>query len=445
MSVQTMTLHEKLQMDFSLFEQQLNGQSKSSVHQIRKAAMERFTSLGFPTIRHEEWKYTNVMPLVAHEFHVLASSAHTTSADIQHALIPGFIGSVVVIVNGLFRADLSHIHTESGVSILSFADAVAQRQTAIEHFGRYASFEKESMLALNTAFSRDGVVIHVERNTIAQHPLHIMYVNDTRSGNVMSNPRVLALIEDNAQFTMAETFHTIGSGQSWINLGFEAGIAPNAVLKHDRVQDESDLSVTTSTHIMQARDSNYHSVSVSLAGRIIRNNLNTTLNGKGCHADFIGLYMPSGKTLVDNHTVVDHAVAHCTSNELYKGILDERGIGVFNGKIFVRKDAQKTQAYQSNRNILLSNTATINTKPQLEIFADDVKCSHGATSGQLDETSLFYLRARGIGKERAKALLLYAFAEEVVEHCALPAVQQYIEHRIADILHQEQELPADQE
>ncbi len=444
MSASTMTLQEKLHLDFGLFEQQLNGQSKSSVHQIRKAAMERFAVLGFPTIRHEEWKYTNIMPIVAHEFHALPTATHITATDVDSFRISGFSGSLVVVENGLFRADLSIIHPQEGVEVLSFADAIAKQHSALEHFSAHAKFDHEALLALNTAFARDGVVVQVARNVSAEQPIHVMYINDARAQNVMSNPRALVVVNESAQVTVIETFHTIGTERSWFNLGFEAVVAPNAVLSHDRLQDDkAQTTITTSTSVAQDRDSKYHSVCVALQGGLVRNNLSSALKGKGGHADFIGLYMPTGKTLIDNHTVVDHAVAHCTSNELYKGILDERGTGVFNGKIFVRKDAQKTQAYQSNRNILLSNTATINTKPQLEIFADDVKCSHGATSGQLDETSLFYLRARGIGKEKARALLLYAFAEEIVQQCANAALQAHIEHRVAELLHQEQELLTD--
>jgi Fe-S cluster assembly protein SufD len=248
-------------------------------------------------------------------------------------------------------------------------------------------------------------------------------------------PRNLLVAGKNSQASVVEVYLTRGEGTSFTNIVTEIVVQENANLEHTKIQNEGSQAFNIgTTQVYQARDSKFFSVTISLNGAIIRNDLNIVLDDQNCEANLYGLYMPTGKTHIDNHSLVDHAKPHSYSNELYKGILDGKSTGVFNGKIFVRQDAQKTNAFQSNRNILLSKDASMNTKPQLEIFADDVKCSHGATTGQLDEDMLFYLRARGIGLDKARALLMYAFAGDVINQVKIEAVRHYIESAIASRL-----------
>jgi Fe-S cluster assembly protein SufD len=436
----TSDLQDKLALDFQTFEQSLNGKSTSPMHTVRRQAMTSFTGLGFPTVRHEEWKYTNILPAVKHDYVVLPVASALSKPEIEPFLIPNMKANVLVVVNGVFVPELSTIISkQKGLEVMSFAEALYTRTTDVErHFAQYADFRQDALVALNTAFARDGVFVSLARGVRVEEPFHLVFVNDARSQDVLVQPRNLFVFAENAEAMILETYHTLGSAQGFTNIVSEAALAENAVLHHYKVQNDSEHSTfvgTTQAH--QAAASVFNSVVISLAGGIIRNNLNTTLADKGTDTHYYGLFLVGGKTLVDNHTFVDHAKPHCTSNELYKGILDGKATGVFNGKILVRPDAQKTLAYQSNRNILLSKDATMNNKPQLEIFADDVKCSHGAATGQLDEEPLFYLQARGISKDKARALLLYAFAGEIIEKVNNDALREHLERLVAERLHQE--------
>jgi Fe-S cluster assembly protein SufD len=453
MSAPTLDLKEKLTLDFQAFEQSLNGQSKSPIHATRKQAITRFAELGFPTVRHEEWKYTNVMPAVRHDYAVLTAPstpsqtlAQTLSkADVEPFLIPAMNAqnaNVVVVVNGVFAAELSSIKAQSGLEVMSFAEALQHHASGVEqHFAHYARFDNDAFVALNTAFARDGVFMRVAKGTVVEKPLHLVFVSDCRQKSVLAQPRCLFVLGDGAEATVVESYHSIGANAAtpaFVSVVGEAVLGANAVFHHNKIQNDSEHSTFIGTlQAHQAASSVFNSVVVTLSGGLVRNNLNTTLAASGTDTHYYGLTLVGGKTLADNHTFVDHAMPHCTSNELYKTILDERSTGVFNGKILVRQDAQKTLAYQSNRNILLSKDATMNNKPQLEIFADDVKCSHGAATGQLDEEPMFYLQARGIGKDQARAMLLYAFAGEIVEKISNEALRKHIERIVAERLHQE--------
>ncbi len=447
MSAETLDLKDKCILDFQSLEASLNGQSKTPFHAVRKQAIERFAELGFPTIRNEEWKYTNLMPALKAEYvlsHGLQSQVlktTLTAKDVAPFLVPSMKANVLVFVNDSYAPELSTIITTlNGVTVSSFAEALQRSPELVQkHFARHAAFENDALAALNTAFAHNGAFVGIAEGVVVEEPFHLVFVNDARRNAVLSQPRNLFLLGANAEATIVESYHTIGSHQGFMNVVGEVMLEENAVLHHYKLQNDAENSTFVgATQVHQEASSVFNSVVISLAGGIIRNNLNTMLAGKATDTHFYGLYMVGGKTLVDNHTLADHAMPHCTSNELYKGILDDRSIGVFNGKIMVRQDAQKTLAYQSNRNILLSPNATMNTKPQLEIFADDVKCSHGATSGQLDGDALFYLRARGLSRERAQALLLYAFAGEVIEKIRIEALREYVDTIIAARLHQEE-------
>jgi Fe-S cluster assembly protein SufD len=439
-------LQEKLITGFQGIEGSVNGLAQTSIHATRRQAMTRFAELGFPTIRHEEWKYTSLVPALKHEYRLPAQSSsetasRLTSSDIAPFLMPELDAQTLVFVNGVYAPELSMIHVQKGVTVLPLADALHDKHPVVEkHFAHVADWNNDALIALNTAYSLNGAFIEVQRGTVVERPFHLVFVNDARVSSVFAPLRNLFVMGENAEATVLETAHTLASGEnhSFTSSVSEGVLAENARLHHYKIQNDVEASYYVgATSVRQEATSLFNSVVITLSGGIVRNNLSTVLGGKAADAHYYGLYCVDGKTLVDNHTFVDHAVAHCTSNELYKGIMDARSTGVFNGKIMVREDAQKTLAYQSNRNILLSNNATINTKPQLEIFADDVKCSHGCTTGQLDEESLFYLRARGLDKEQARALLLTAFAGEVLDKISLESLKNRLESVIAERLEKE--------
>jgi Fe-S cluster assembly protein SufD len=349
--------------------------------------------------------------------------------------------NTLVFVNGSFAAHLSNIISDKGIEAMPLSEAFKKKTAVVErHFAQYAPWRDDAMLALNTAFSLNGAYIEVQKNAVVEEPFHLLFLNDSRAHNAFAPTRNLFVLGENAEATIIESAHTFVSGENvgFTNVVSESVLAEGARLHHYKVQNDVAAShFIGALHAHQAASSVLNTVVITLSGGVVRNNLSSTLAGKAADAHFYGLYLVDGKTLVDNHTFADHAVAHCTSNELYKGIMDERSTGVFNGKIMVRPGAQKTLAYQSNRNVLLSPSATVHTKPQLEIFADDVKCSHGCTSGQLDEEALFYLRARGLDKDQARALLLYAFAGEITEKIELEPLRERLESIIAERLHQE--------
>ena len=287
------------------------------------------------------------------------------------------------------------------------------------------SIKTESFIALNTAFTFDGAFIHIPAHTVVEKPIHLLHVSDARNEATVSYPRNLIVAENNSRVKVIESFHTVQSANhNFINSVTEVVVKENSIVELNKIQNEAaEAFHINHTEASQEKNSTFKINTITLGGGIVRNNLHIVLNGEYCNSQLNGLYLLNGSQLVDNHTLVDHAKPNCYSNELYKGIIDGKAQGVFNGKIFVRKDAQKTNAYQSNKNILLSDDASMNAKPQLEIFADDVKCSHGATTGQLDEDALFYLRSRGIGEENAKALLNVAFAADVIKNISIEALK----------------------
>ncbi len=275
-------------------------------------------------------------------------------------------------------------------------------------------------------------MVHVPQGQVVSHPVHLHFISDTRQSNTFSQARNLFIVEANSQATFTELFHHTGEHSSYYNATTEIWLHDSAVAYYHKIQNEGSSAYHTgNTYVYQSASSLFQAVTITLAGAIIRNNLYVSLDAEGCEAHMYGLYMLDGKAHVDNHTSVDHLKPNSFSNELYKGIMNDASHGVFNGKIFVRPDAQKTNAFQSNRNILLTDTASIDTKPQLEIWADDVKCSHGATTGQIDAEQLFYLRARGLDKVQARALLLQAFAGDVIQNVKSEALQDMLREAIA--------------
>jgi Fe-S cluster assembly protein SufD len=387
---------------------------------LREEAFRRFTNAGFPTTRDEEWKYTNIAPIAAGNFMPAGNATTLDLAAIEPFLIAGNDVHRFVFVNGLFNASLSDSKSLPSGVIAGALSAHANHPAVKQHLGKSVGVTSGAMVDLNTAFIAEGAFVYVPAFCKVEHPIHFLFINDATGAPTFVAPRNLFVAEEKANVQVIESFHSLGQTHNgFTNAVTEVVTQPGAILDLTKVQ----LEGTSAYHIgftaaCQHRESEFHITTLTLDGAIVRNNLNILLSGEHCTAYLYGLYLLNGTQVVDNHSLVDHAVPNCQSNELYKGLIDEKAQGVFNGKVLVRKDAQKTNAYQSNKNILLSDDAIMNTKPQLEIFADDVKCSHGTTTGQLDEEALFYLRSRGIGEENAKAFLNIAFAADVIQKIA---------------------------
>jgi len=430
-------LKQRLLAEFTRREQLLNGSRESLVSMLRHDAMSRFNELGFPTIRNEEWKYANIMPALSIPFES-AKPSNLTSDEVCNYYLEGIEANVLVFINGFFTPEHSRIISPE--VIISNFEASLKNPTEISHFTKISGYKEDSFVALNTALANDGAWISIPDGVILSDPIHVLMLTDSREYSPMFHPRNSIHCGANSQATILYSSNTIGENSGFTNSVSEVTVGENATLNQYIIQNDSDISYSVnSSFVRQERNSTYLAVTVSLGGKFVRNNHTSQLAGENSEANFYGLVLGSGKQLIDNHTLADHAVPHCRSNELYKYILDERSTGVFNGKIIVRPDAQKTNAYQSNKTILLSDSATINTKPQLEIFADDVKCSHGATSGQLDEESMFYLRSRGIPADKARALLLHAFAADVLSHIKISSLRDALDNTIAALLHDESE------
>ena len=430
-SVNNPELKYQLLSDFKHFEDHMNGEANSPIHKIRQDAISVFEKLGFPVKKMEEWKYTSLNTVTKHHYRqiLIPQTSKITEEDLNKIPLPEGDSNLLVLVNGRYSERLSRVITEqNGVYIGSFASAYGKNHELImNHFAKYADYKRHSMVALNTAFASDGVFIHIPKNTIINESVVILNIADSREDNILLQPRNLFILDEGATANITEITATLGENPSLNNTVTEISVAPNARLEHYRIQNDGHNAYqVNTTEVNQTKDSYYSSTVISWGGALLRNDLNALLNGDNGETHFFGLYLLDDKEHVDNHTLADHAVPNCFSNELYKGIMGGDSTGVFNGKIMVRQDAQKTNAYQSNNNILLSDNATINTKPQLEIFADDVKCSHGATIGQLDENAMFYLRSRGLGEKDAKNLLLYAFASDVLDSIKADSIREYV-------------------
>lgn len=407
----------------------------NSFVQQRKKAWAEFKTTGFPEGKNEEYKFTPIARFLEKHFkasELLANDAATTfDASIQTSLE----GHRLAFINGRYAPEASSLPGEE-ITILSLTEALKSHSDLLSRNFNAQSNSKDPFALFNSTFWQDGLFIHVPKNTHLKKPLVIDYQHDAREHKVASHTRLLILIEENASLKIIENTNSRGGHAVFNTIQEYIQVEKNASLSYCKVQHDPGLLIQVSNTTIHQHDSSKIDTYVfSLHGLLIRNNLNILIDGEGCESHFYGLYMPHGEALVDNHTVVDHRKPNSFSNELYKGLMDGHSKGVFNGKIFVRPQAQKTNAFQSNRNILLSENATINTKPQLEIWADDVKCSHGCTTGQLDEEALFYLQSRGIPKATAKAMLLYAFAGEVLEAVKDEKLKEYLDNMVSERLH----------
>ncbi|TAF93893.1 MAG: Fe-S cluster assembly protein SufD [Cytophagia bacterium] len=429
-------LKDKLLTAFQANEANLNGVSKTALHQKRREAIQYFEKLGFPTTKHEEWKYSNVSPLTKEGFELNASTDFGYE-DVKMLDIPKLKGNILYFVNGIYNAELSVIVSPAEqLTIYNWAEALKNKPELLDtYFAQYANYQNDAFTALNTAFAHDGVVIEVPDNTVVEEPVILRFITDARTANVAAQPRNLIVAGKNTEVKVAESYRTVGENAGFVNTVTEIVLGENANVQHYKIQNDGQKSHHIgTTQVNQADNSHFYSVTVTINGGFVRNNLNIVLNGQHCEAFMYGLYFPNGKQHVDNHTLVDHAKPNSYSNELYKGILKDKSTGVFNGKIFVRPDAQKTNAYQSCRNVVLSDDASMNTKPQLEIYADDVKCSHGTTTGKLNDEAIFYMRSRGIPLAEAQTLLMYAFCEDVISQIKIDPIRAYLEEMIAQKL-----------
>jgi Fe-S cluster assembly protein SufD len=404
---------------------------------IRQKAFDALNKMGIPTTRHEEWKYTRIGSFFNKEYQYTDSQALLSAAELASLRLPGYEhANELIYINGRYSSELSVVRSK-GLTVQSLQEAAKNEYKDIvsKHLGHSSNYLKDGIMALSTAFVQDGVFVHVKKGQIIEHPIYIYNITDARQANILAQPRTLVYVGENAQVKFVETFNTLGTQESFTNRVIEIVVEKDAITEYYKIQtDASHASQVATTHIQQIGKSYTHTVTVSLNAGLVRNNLNIVLDAERCEAHLYGIYLQQGQSHIDNHTVVDHAKPHCESNELYKGMLDNQSTGVFNGKIFVRQDAQKTNAYQSNKNVLLSESASVNTKPQLEIFADDVKCSHGCTIGSLDEESLFYLRSRGISESTARSLLLHGFAVDILEQIKLAPIREYVDKLISERL-----------
>jgi len=405
--------------------------------EIRREAIQRFAELGIPDTKHEEWKYTDLNAIRKTCFRFPETLISKLSAeDIKPFLLAGDAAMVLVFVNGQFNKSLSRTSTLSAGMIVGNLAEHVNHPAVLEHFANHAPYRKETFVALNTAFTNDGAFIFFPQDHSLEAPVHFLYINDSRDAATVVNSRNLVIVEKGAKVNVLESYHSIGNIHSgFTNSVTEVIIHENASVEFEKIQLENKLAFHIGyTQVTQKKNSNWNSSTITLGGAIVRNNLHIALTEPNANAHLYGLMILDGTELADNHTLVDHISPNCYSNELYKSILEDHARGVFNGKIMVWKDAQKTNAYQSNKNILLSDDASMNTKPQLEIFADDVKCSHGATTGQLDEDALFYLRSRGIGLTEARAFLTIAFAGNVLENISSDSLREYLMNHITEKL-----------
>ncbi|HWF66011.1 MAG TPA: Fe-S cluster assembly protein SufD [Acidobacteriaceae bacterium] len=416
---------------FSALQQRASRQPEW-LRRLRDDAFARFCDVGFPTTKDEDWRFTNVAPISQAEFHLAAETASVPGiAEVRPFFLSG-AACHLVFVNGRYAPELSDTpQLPRGVEADSLAAAILRVPQALEaHLGRYLNIERDAFCALNTAFIEDGAYVRVSKGAVLKAPLHVLFVSTSAASAVprMVNPRNLLIVEENAQVSIVQEHISLGDDVLFSNGATELIAGENSVVSHLMIERENNRAFHISTQrIQQARSANVHSHSVLVGGALVRNNVHPVLAGEGAECLINGLFLGNGKQHMDNYMLVEHASPHCASHQFYNGILGGHAHGVFHGRILVHKDAQKTDAKQTNRNLLLSDDARIDTKPQLEIFADDVKCTHGATIGQIEGNALFYLRSRGLDEKEAREMLLLAFAGECMVRIPEGPVRSHVE------------------
>lgn len=404
---------------------------------VRGSAMDRFEHLGFPTVKSEDWKYTNLAPFLKDKI-VPAVPTELAPEAIARFVYPETANNHLVLVNGFFNAQLSSLKGQ-GVVACDLLEAIADARygkIAREYLARNATYHDNGLSALNTAFLQSGVFVLIPRNVKVEAPLQITFVSATTEPHTANFPRVLIVSEENSSATIFENYVSLDDEAHFTNSVVEVVLLDGARLEHYRVQRENNNALhvaTTATEL--GRGSSYDTTSITLGAQLSRHDISVVLDHEGAECWVDGLYIVGADQHADTHSVIDHKQPRCISHQLYKGILDGNGRAVFNGKVFVRHGAQKTDAMQTNKNLLLSDRARVDTKPQLEIFADDVKCAHGAAVGQLDPEELFYLHTRGINPTLARNLLTYGFAEEVIGKIKLDSIRSQLDQAVLNQIH----------
>ena len=399
---------------------------------LRNAGISAFGELGFPTLRDEDWRFTNVAPIAALPFRpsraVAANGAE--SAVLSRAAFAGLSGCRLIFVNGFFAAGLSRIqNVPKGAKVDSLSAALVREGALIEKYlGKYAGTSDNAFAALNQAFFTDGMFVFVPDGVEISEPIQVIYISSANQTGETFQPRNLIIMGANSKATIVESYLSAGDAVSFTNAVTEMVVGENAVVEHVKLQDETANAFHMATIAGEfGRASNVNVHSFALGSKLSRNNIRAKLAGEGLECVLNGLYLTRNDQLADHHMIVEHAQPHCASHEYFNGILDDKSKGVFHGRIYVHPEAQKTDAKQTNKNLLLSDDATADTKPQLEIYADDVKCTHGATVGQLNSESIFYLRARGIPEATARRMLIHAFAGEIVERVRCAPVREELD------------------
>jgi Fe-S cluster assembly protein SufD len=402
-----------------------------AVNAMRRKAIDRFMTLGLPTTKNEDWHFTSVAPIAEHEFtFVDARTGDVAQSDLESFGFGGDGWHSIVFVNGRYAPELSDLdHLDPNVRVMSLRDAWTKTPELTRKIGTILSDpEQHAFTMLNTAFMPDGVVIHVPKDVVVAQPIHVLFLTDAHAAKMVMYPRNLIVLDRYARATVLESYASLGDATYFTNAVTEVSVGDGATLEHCKIQRESRRAFHIGTiEAAQARDSHYISFSFASGGSLSRTNIYTNLDGAGCGSTLNGLYMLDGEQHCDHQTRIEHAEPNCFSREVYKGVLDGRSHGVFNGKVYVHPAAQKTDGKQTNNTLLLSREAQVDTKPQLEIFADDVKCTHGATVGRLDEAAWFYMKSRGLAAETARRLLIYAFAADVLETIQQTEVRERLE------------------
>ena len=402
-----------------------NFSVNNSVAEVRKTGVEKFNELEFPTIKTEEWKYTKVDSIISQNYKLAESETEFTDDEIKSFVFDSFETDLLVFVDGIYNEKFSTVSQNSEKIKIGNLASNYDSDLVKKSLNKLSAVDN-AFNAFNTAVANDGLFIEVADNQVVEKPVQVLFVSG-KSANTLSVPRNLISVGKNSQVSIVVNYNGVEDSNYFVNAVTEISIDKNGILDYYKIQNESKSAYhVDKIQVAQERDSVLNSFSLSFGGSIVRNDLNTVMNDENIESNFLGLYIASDKQHVDNHTLADHAKPNCLSNEIYKGVLTDNARGVFNGKIMVRPDAQQTNAYQTNKTILLSDSARMDTKPQLEIYADDVKCSHGATVGSVDDQSLFYLQARGIKKETAEMILVKAFVFDVVEKIKIEALQKEV-------------------
>lgn len=428
---QTLTVTDystQLADHFKVFE--VSQEEPKTIADARQRAMQAFQEMGFPTRKHEEWKYTNIGKYLRNGFEprINREAADIDSAELEKATVPGLEANRIVFVNGCFAPEHSTI-LDKELTFRSMADVESKEHpVVVQAMDDVMNAEKDPFISLNQAFWLDGALIEVPDNTELAHPIHLIYLEKPSDQNSLDSVFNVLSVGKNTKVQVIQ--HYLNEAPSEANLAnhfTKVYVDVNSITEWYSLQNHMGEGLHLSNFEVDVqRDSRFSTYAITSSGTLIRNTSNIRLLGENSESRMYGLYQLDGTEHVDNRTLVDHVVPHCFSDELYKGILDDKSNAVFNGKIIVRPDAQKTNAFQHNPNIVLSDDASVYSKPQLEIFADDVKCSHGATTGQLDEEALFYLRQRGLGQEDARALLIYAFANDIIHKINVEPLRDYL-------------------